>query len=165
MSEAYCCLSLVTTFLLTWACLLFSKAHFLNENNIIHFVKSVRIRSFSGPYSPTVGLNTEKYSVSLRTHSEWGKIRTSKTPNTNTFHTFISILQVILNWVIAPESSCCASLAITVFVDITAQEKRSFLLRFSSLNVTKSVFSCGFGHIYWRNSLWKTSFFVQCMEF
>ena len=88
MSEAYCCLSLVTTFLLTWACLLFSKAHFLNENNIIHFAKSVRIRSFSGPYSPTVGLNTEKYSVSLRTHSEWVKIWTSKTPNTNTFHTF-----------------------------------------------------------------------------
>ena len=27
----------------------------------------------------------------------------------------------------------------------------SFLLRISSVNATKSVVSCGFGHIYWRN--------------
>ena len=25
-----------------------------------------------------------------------------------------------------------------------------------------SSVSCGFGHIYWRNPSWKTSFFVQC---
>ena len=25
--------------------------------------------------------------------------------------------------------------------------------------------SCGFGHIYWRNPKWKTSFFVQCHAF
>ena len=31
-------------------------------------------------------------------------------------------------------------------------KKRSFLLRISSVNVTKSAVSCGFGHIYWRNS-------------
>ena len=29
----------------------------------------------------------------------------------------------------------------------------------SSVNVTKSAVSGGFGHIYWRNPLWKTSFF------
>ena len=29
-------------------------------------MKSVRIRSFSGPYFPSFGLNTERYSVSLR---------------------------------------------------------------------------------------------------
>ena len=28
--------------------------------------------------------------------------------------------------------------------------------------MTKSAVSCGFGHIYWRNSSWKTSQFVQC---
>ena len=39
----------------------------------------------------------------------------------------------------------------------------SFPLRISSVNVTKSAFSCGFGHIYWRNPLWKTSFFLQCI--
>ena len=32
----------------------------------------------------------------------------------------------------------------------TAQ-KWSFLLRISSVNVTKSTASCGFGHMYWRN--------------
>ena len=31
----------------------------------------------------------------------------------------------------------------------------------SSVNVTKSTVSCGFGHIYRRNSYWKTSFSVQ----
>ena len=27
--------------------------------------------------------------------------------------------------------------------------------------MTKSIRNCGFGHIYWRNPSWKTSFFVQ----
>ena len=31
----------------------------------------------------------------------------------------------------------------------------------SSVNMTKSAGNCGFGHIYWRNPLWKTLFFVQ----
>ena len=37
-------------------------------------------------------------------------------------------------------------------------KKQSFSLRISSVNVTKSAVSCGFGHIYWRNPEWKTSF-------
>ena len=41
-------------------------------------------------------------------------------------------------------------------------KKWSFPLRISSVNVTKSPGSCGFGHIYWRNPYWKTSFFIQC---
>ena len=48
---------------------------------IMHCVKSVLIRTFSGPYFPVFGL------VSLRIHSECGKIRTRKTPNTGTIHT------------------------------------------------------------------------------
>ena len=44
-------------------------------------MKSVRIRSFSGPYFPTFTLNTEIYSLHLRILSEFGKIRTRKTPN------------------------------------------------------------------------------------
>ena len=51
-----------------------------------HCVKSVHIPSFSGPYFPAFGLNTERYSVSLRIQSECGKIRTKKTPNTDTFN-------------------------------------------------------------------------------
>ena len=29
----------------------------------------------------------------------------------------------------------------------------------SSINVTKSAVSCGFGHIYWRNPQWKATYF------
>ena len=38
-----------------------------------HCVKSVRIRSFSGPYFSAFGLNTERYGVSLCTQSKCGK--------------------------------------------------------------------------------------------
>ena len=37
-------------------------------------------------------------------------------------------------------------------------KKWSFPLRISWVNVTKSVVSCGFGHIYRRNLWWKTYF-------
>ena len=40
---------------------------------------------FSDPYFPAFGLNTERYSVSLRIQSEFGKIHTRKTPNTDAF--------------------------------------------------------------------------------
>ena len=51
-----------------------------------HCVKSVRIRSYSGPYFTVFGLNTERYGVFFRIQSEYGKIRTRITPNTDTFH-------------------------------------------------------------------------------
>ena len=47
-------------------------------------VKSVGIRSYSGPGFPAFGLNTKKYGVSLRIQPECGKIRTRITPNTDT---------------------------------------------------------------------------------
>ena len=34
----------------------------------------------------------------------------------------------------------------------TLRKKWSFLLSISLVNVTKSADSCGFGHIYWRNT-------------
>ena len=37
-------------------------------------------------------------------------------------------------------------------------KKRSFLLRLSLVNVTKSAENCRFGHIYWRNPSRKTTF-------
>ena len=52
---------------------------------VVHYVKSVRIRSFSDLYFPVFGLNTERYSVFLRIQSGCGKIRTRKTPNIDTF--------------------------------------------------------------------------------
>ena len=51
-----------------------------------HCVKSVRSRSFSGPYFPAFRLNTGRYSVYLRIQSKCGKIRTRITTNTDTFH-------------------------------------------------------------------------------
>ena len=54
-------------------------------------MKSVGIRSFPGPCFPVFGLNTERYSVSLHIQSECGKIRTRKTPNTETFHAVVSL--------------------------------------------------------------------------
>ena len=40
----------------------------------------------------------------------------------------------------------------------TLHKKWSFPLRICSVNVTKSVGNCVFGHIYWRNRYWKTFF-------
>ena len=51
-----------------------------------HCVESLRIKSYSGPYFPAYEINTERYGVSLRIQSECGKIRTRKTPNTDTFN-------------------------------------------------------------------------------
>ena len=51
-----------------------------------HCLKSVRIRSYSGPYFPAFGLNTERCSVFLRIQSECGKTRTRITLNTDTFY-------------------------------------------------------------------------------
>ena len=59
---------------------------FINTDSHSHCVKSVRIRIFAGPYFPVFGLNTETYGVSLPIQSECGKIRTRKTPNTDTFN-------------------------------------------------------------------------------
>ena len=62
-----------------------------NNVCVLHCLKSVLIRSFSGPYFHTFGLYTERHSVSLRIQPECGKIRTKKTPNTDTFHTVLCV--------------------------------------------------------------------------
>ena len=51
-----------------------------------HCVVSVRIWSFSGPFLPAFGLDTETEGVSLLILSECRKIWTGKTPNTDTIH-------------------------------------------------------------------------------
>ena len=51
-----------------------------------HCVITVCIRNYSGPHFPAFGLNTKRYSVSLRIQSESGKMRTGITPNKDTFH-------------------------------------------------------------------------------
>ena len=47
------------------------------------------------------------------------------------------------------------------FTNLLLHKEWSFPVRISSANVTKSAVFWGFGHIYWRNPYWKTSFFVQ----
>ena len=54
-----------------------------------HRVKTFLILSFSGPYFPTLGLITEIYSVNFHIQSKFGKIRTRKTPNMDTFQAVI----------------------------------------------------------------------------
>ena len=46
---------------------------------------------------------------------------------------------------------------------ILLHKKWSFPWRIYSANMTKSAGNCRFGHIYWRNPSWKTSFFGQCL--
>ena len=53
-------------------------------------MKSVRIRSYPGPYFPAFGLNTERFGVSLRIQSDCRKIRTRITPNTKNFYAVTS---------------------------------------------------------------------------
>ena len=64
-------------------------------NLSIHCMKSVRIRSYSGPYFLAFALDKERYGVSLRIQSECGKIRTRLTPNTDTLYTMIARLEKI----------------------------------------------------------------------
>ena len=61
----------------------------------IHCVKSVRIRSYSGPHFPAFGLNTERFTESLRIQSECGKMRTRITPNRDTFYVVIMMQRKI----------------------------------------------------------------------
>ena len=61
--------------------------YFTSKSFFFHCVKSVVIWSFSGPYFPAFGLNTESCEVSLLCiQSKCGKMRTRKSPNTDTSH-------------------------------------------------------------------------------
>ena len=55
-----------------------------------HCVKSICIRSYSGPFFPVSGLNTLRYSVSLRIQSECGKILVWLCKNNSEYGHFLS---------------------------------------------------------------------------
>ena len=57
----------------------------------LHSVKSVRIRSFAGLYFSAFELNMERYRESLRIQSKCKKIRTRKTPHTDTFYAVLIV--------------------------------------------------------------------------
>ena len=60
-------------------------------------VKSVLIQSFSSLYLTAFGLNADIYIVNLRIQSKCGKIRTRKTPNTDTFHAVNTMAEINTN--------------------------------------------------------------------
>ena len=63
-----------------------SKNQNSKNNGYIHCVKSVRIRSYSGPHFSAFRLNMEKFGVSLRIQSECGKMQITISPNTDIFY-------------------------------------------------------------------------------
>ena len=71
-----------------------------------HRARSVCIWSFSGSYFPTFGLNTKIYSVNLHNQSEFGKIQTTKAPNTHIFGGSNIPLQNISFWKAFPFKKC-----------------------------------------------------------
>ena len=81
----------------------------------MHCVKSVHIRSFTGPCFPAFGLNTERYRVSLRIQPKCGKMRTSKTPNTDTFHVVTGNLFILTQCCILYRMLHCTTNEMTGF--------------------------------------------------
>ena len=62
----------------------------------VHCVKSVCVPSYSSPYFPSFGLNTERYRVSLRIQSECWKIGSRITPNMDNFHV-VAVMLIFRN--------------------------------------------------------------------
>ena len=61
----------------------------------LYCVKSVRIRSYSGPHFLAFRLNTKRWSLSLQIQSECGKMRTRIAQNTDTFYAVMVISNFI----------------------------------------------------------------------
>ena len=68
------------------------------------------------------------------------------------------VRRIIIRWI------NCWNICLEIIMFFSLHKKWSFLLRISSVNATKSAGNCGFGHVYWRNPSWITSFFVQCFS-
>ena len=62
---------------------------FIFRKKHVQYLKSVLTRSYPGQHFPALGLNTEKYGVSLRIQSECGKTRTRITSNRDTFYAVV----------------------------------------------------------------------------
>ena len=82
----------------------------LNDTLSWHFSTilswTIHIWSYSGPHFPAFRQNTERYGASLRIHSEYGKIRTRKTPKMDILHA------VIVAYAIYERKSYCATIII-----------------------------------------------------
>ena len=107
-----------------------------------HCVKSVRIRSISSPYFPGFEQNTERYGVIPRIHSECEKIRTRKTPNTDTFHAVKTMVKSIFT--ILPKSFCIMLMMKLISSLITCQ---------SILRNVRTLMNFHFRFLFHRESL------------
>ena len=81
----------------------FAKWHICSLN---HFFIRWRL---SGPCFPAFGLNTERYSISLRIQCECGEIRTGKIPNKDTFHAVLFGLEFLIYFDIFEHSAANAA--------------------------------------------------------
>ena len=68
----------------------------ITDTNGIHCVKNVRIRSYSGPHFSDFELNTDRYTVLLCIQSEYRRIQTRITPNTDASFTVIGLVQALV---------------------------------------------------------------------
>ena len=75
-----------------WHHFFISRNIVLYQSNNCHCMKSVRIRSYSGPHFPAFGL------VCLRIQVKCGKMQTRITPNTDTFHAVKMKIKVMSQW-------------------------------------------------------------------
>ena len=57
------------------------------------------IQKYSGQHFAAFGLNTERYSVSLRIQSECGKMQTRITPDTDTFYAVRWLFSLMESWI------------------------------------------------------------------
>ena len=86
-----------------------------------------------------------------------------------TYRKIFTIIKILAFFFLSYDSLHSNLLSITWFwrkiaLHIPLHKKWSFLLKNSSVTVTKTAENCRFDHIYWRNPSWKTSFSVQCSE-
>ena len=102
-------------------------------------MKGVSIRRFSGPYFSAFGLNTRRYEVSLCIQSKYGKIRTRKTPNTDTSH---AVLLAVLHFCTPKKTAgnCKVSWCI--------QWKQICNIRNKRIEKLKVVFHSSFVHVF-----------------
>ena len=132
-------------------------AETLRIYDLCHCLKSVRIRSFSGPYFAAFRLNREINSVNLHIQSECEKMRTRKTPNTDTFYVvYLGHKQRKIRQSFAEliEYKCCNFTIVTVFLKICSHCGKLYFL----YKVGKS---CQFYFRAMFQNLFKTTIFLQ----
>ena len=69
--------------------------------------------NYPDQYFPTFGLNMERHSVCLRIQSEYGKMRTRITPNTDTFHVVEVSSSINAGWKIFNHATTLTNWSIT----------------------------------------------------